>query len=134
LIAIGPPIFDLLIVRDSNIPEAELFLLYASTGFWGFGVLGFWGFGFWFALISPVPPPSSGDWSGDVGEDCLSTWTRSGSCEFRSRLARRATQGTSKRWRIGDRLLLVTFLGEARKVTSGRATPGKWEYTITGSD
>ena len=23
--------------------------------------------------LSPYPPPSSGDWSGDVGEDCLST-------------------------------------------------------------
>jgi hypothetical protein len=89
---------------------------------------------------SPFPPPSSGGKSGDVGEDCLSTWTRSGSCEFRSRLTCRATQGTSKRWRIGDRLLLVTFgsdvtlfaslkgksppklrcLGEARKVTSRR--------------
>jgi hypothetical protein len=62
--------------------------------------------------LPPVPPPSSGDWSGVVGEDCLSTWPRSGSCEFRSRLACRATQGTSKRWRIGVRLLLVPFLGE----------------------
>jgi hypothetical protein len=39
-----------------------------------------------FDLPSPVPPPSA-DWSGLVGENCLSTWTRSGSCEFRSRLA-----------------------------------------------
>jgi len=78
-------------------------------------------FGFVFPLsISPHPPPSSAGWSGDVGEDCLST-----QCEFRSRLTRRATQGTSKRWRIGDRLLLVTFLGEARKVTSCRAAPGE---------
>ena len=56
---------------------------------------------FEFRFSSPVPPPSSGVWSGVVGEDCLSTWLRSRSCEFRSRLARRATQGTSKRWRIG---------------------------------
>jgi len=49
-------------------------------------------------------------------------------CEFRSRLTSRATQGTSKRWRIGDRLLLVTFLGEARKVTSCRAAPGEVDF------
>jgi hypothetical protein len=76
-------------------------------------------------LPSPHPPPSSGGWSGVVGEDCLST-----QCEFRSRLTSRATQGTSKRWRIGDRLLLVTFLGEARKVTSCRAAPGEVDVDV----
>ncbi len=41
-------------------------------------------------------PPSSAGWSEDVDEHCLGIWTRSGSCELRSRLTRRATQGTSK--------------------------------------
>ena len=74
-----------------------------------------------FALPSHHPPPSSTDWSGDFGEDCLST-----KCEFRSRLARRATQGTSQRWWIGVAFSWVAFfLAKQKKVTSGRATPGK---------
>jgi hypothetical protein len=45
-------------------------------------------------------------------------------CEFRSRLTRRATQGTSKRWRIGIAFSWVTFfLAKKKKVTSYRATP-----------
>ena len=40
------------------------------------------------------------------------------------------TQGITKWWRIGGRLLLVTFLGEARKVTSCRAAPGEVEVVV----
>ena len=63
-------------------------------------------------------PPNSADWSGDVGEDCLST-----QCEFRSRLTSRATQGIPKGWRNWGRLFWVTFFGDAKKVTSCRAAP-----------
>jgi hypothetical protein len=37
-----------------------------------------------FELPSPVHRLDPSQTSGDLGEDCLSTWTRSGSCEFRS--------------------------------------------------
>jgi len=79
-----------------------------------------------FGFSSPHPPPSSAGWSGDFGEHCLSTWPRSGSCELRSRLTRRATQGIPKGWRIGVAFSWVTFfLAKQKKVTSCRATPGE---------
>ena len=103
-------------------------------GFWGLVGFGFWvlGFGFWvlgfrfslFAFHPPHPPPSSGGWSGDFGEHCLSTWPRSGSCEFRSRLTSRATQGTPQGWRIGVAFSLVTFFWRSKRKTSRRAAPG----------
>ena len=49
---------------------------------------------------------------------------RAGKGELRSRPARRATQGTPSGAVDGVRLLLSTFLGDARKVLSRRATPG----------
>ncbi len=85
---------------------------------------------FAFDFGSPSPPPSSADWSGDVGEDCLSTWPRSGSCELRSRLINRATQGIPQGWRNWGRLLWVTFLGEARKVSSCRAAPDGFDLSL----
>jgi hypothetical protein len=46
--------------------------------------------------------------------------------EFHSLPDRRAAfMGTPKGQRLCGRLLLLTFLGEARKVSSRRATPGK---------
>ena len=81
------------------------------------------------AFHFPCAPPSSAEWSGDFGEDCLSTWTRSGSCEFRSRLTRRATQGTAKRRQTGVAFFLVTFsLAKQEKVSSCRATPGGFAF------
>ena len=47
--------------------------------------------------------------------------------ELRSRPAPRAAPGSPQDRRTGGRLLLVTFLGEARKVTSRRAAPGEVE-------
>ncbi len=55
---------------DSNVPESNCFAylpLYGgnmlpATRVYGFGFLHF----------IPCAPPSSGGWSGDVGEDCLS--------------------------------------------------------------
>jgi hypothetical protein len=61
------------------------------------------------AFHFPCAPPSSADWSGGVGEDCLSTWPRSGSCEFRSRLTSRATQGTPQGRQTGAAFSLVSF-------------------------
>jgi hypothetical protein len=55
---------------------------------------------FGFSFLIPCAPPSSADWSGVVGEDCLSAQR-----EFRSRLTRRATQGTAKRRQTGAAFL-----------------------------
>ena len=88
------------------------------------------------------PPPSSGGWSGVVGDntarsdllrwrltfrlcrshDCLST-----QCEFRSRLTSRAHAGNLAEVVDWGRLFWVTFFGKTKKVTSRRATPGKQE-------
>src|SRR5574340_508983 len=82
--------------------------------------------GFGFSLFSPCAPPNSGGWSGDFGEDCLST-----QCEFRSRLTSRATQGTAKRRQTGGAFFLVTFsLAKQEKVTSCRATPGGFDVVV----
>ena len=76
-------------------------------------------FRFCLLLFIPCAPPSSGGWSGDFGEDCLST-----QCEFRSRLTCRATQGTAQQRQTGVAFFLVTFsLAKQEKVTSCRATP-----------
>ena len=72
-------------------------------------------------LNSHHPPPSSTDWSGDFGEDCLST-----QCEFRSRLTSRAHVGNLEEVADLGRLFLGYFLlAKQKKVTSRRATPGK---------
>jgi hypothetical protein len=73
---------------------------------------------------------TSAGWSGDFDEDCLSTWTRSGSCEFRSRLTSRATQGTAQRRQTGVAFFLVTFsLAKQEKVTSCRSTTGGFGHS-----
>ncbi len=77
-------------------------------------------FGFWVFL--PCAPPSSAGWSGDFGEDCLSTWPRSGSCEFRSRLTSRATQGTHEVGGKPGRHFLDYFLWP-HKESNRRAGP-----------
>ena len=51
--------------------------------------------------------------------------------EFRSRPARRVAQGSPKGRRTGGRLLWVTFLGGARKVTSCRAAPGEVDAGVS---
>jgi hypothetical protein len=49
--------------------------------------------------------------------------------EFRSRLTRRATQGTAQRRQTGVAFSLVTFfLAKQKKVTSCRATPGGFVF------
>ncbi len=58
-----------------------------------------------------------------LGEHCLSTWLRSGSCELRSPACLRLIEGTRRAANRG-RLLWVTFIGKTRKVTCCRATPG----------
>jgi hypothetical protein len=58
----------------------------------------------------PCAPPSSGDWSGDFGEDCLSAQR-----EFRSRLTSRATQGTAKRRQTGVAFSLVTLFWRSKR-------------------
>jgi hypothetical protein len=63
-----------------------------------------------FDLPSPVRPPSSADWSGDFGEDCLSAQR-----EFRSRLTSRATQGTPQGRRTGVAFSLVTFFWRSKR-------------------
>jgi len=69
-----------------------------------------------FAFPSPHPPPSSGDWSGGVGEDCLSTWTRSGSCEFVRKPDQPSNAGNPEGMVDWGRLFLGYFLfGEAKE-------------------
>jgi hypothetical protein len=63
-------------------------LLFGDAGHARIGV-GFGDYGFRVLNVLPCASPSSGDWSGGVGEDCLSAQR-----EFRSRLTSRATQGT----------------------------------------
>ena len=75
-------------------------------------------FGFWFPLFIPCAPPSSGGWSGDFGEDCLSTWPRSGSCEF----MRKPDQSSNAGYRVaaanrGRFLFGYFFLATQEKVT-----------------
>ncbi len=60
--------------------------------------------------LFPCAPPSSTDWSGDVGEDCLSAQR-----EFRSRLTSRATQGTPKGWRTGGDFFGLPFLARQER-------------------
>ena len=67
----------------------------------------------------------SGNWRGRRGLSESSRGYREG--EFRSRPAWRAAQCRPNDRRTGGRLLLVTFLGGARKVTCRRATPGELE-------
>ena len=69
--------------------------------------------------------------TGGVGEDCLSARAFV-VCEreFRSRQFSRAAQGSPKGRRTGGRLLWVTFLGGARKVTSRRAAPGELDVDV----
>ncbi len=50
--------------------------------------------------------------------------------EFRSGLSFRVAQGSPQGRRTWGRLLLLTFLGEARKVSSRRATPGIFAIAI----
>jgi hypothetical protein len=77
-------------------------------------------------LYLPCAPPSSAGWSGDFGEDCLSAKR-----EFRSRLTRRATQGTAKRRQTGVAFFLVTFsLAKQEKVTSCRSTTGGFDFVF----
>ena len=71
-------------------------------------------FGFCFSL--PCAPPSSGDQTGVVRRICLSTWTRSGSCEFMRRpvwLSNAVNPAGAVRW--GRLLFGYFFFGEARK-------------------
>ncbi len=74
---------------------------------------------------SPCEPPSSAaaPGGGRRGLSESSRGYREG--EFRSRPTWRAAQGSPKGRRTGGRLLLVTFLGGSRKVTSRRAAPGE---------
>jgi hypothetical protein len=67
-------------------------------------------YGFGISLFIPCAPPSSGGWSGDFGEDCLSAQR-----EFHSRLTSRATQGTAKRRQTGVAFFLVTFSWRSKK-------------------
>jgi hypothetical protein len=61
-------------------------------------------------LNFPCEPTSSAGWSGDFGEDCLST-----QCEFRSRLTSRATQGTPQRRQTGGAFFGLLFLARQEK-------------------
>jgi hypothetical protein len=61
-------------------------------------------------VFFPCAPPSSASWSGDVGEDCLST-----QCEFRSRLTRRATQETPQGRQTGGDFFWLLFLARQEK-------------------
>ncbi len=72
--------------------------------------------------VTPCEPPSSAAGSGVVGEDCLSPCRRQGRVPQPPESA--SSTGKSEGPASLGRLLLVTFLGEARKVTSRRATPG----------
>jgi hypothetical protein len=65
---------------------------------------------FSFGFFFPCAPPSSGGWSGDVGEDCLSAKR-----EFRSRLTSRATQGTPQGRQTGGDLFWLLFLARQEK-------------------
>jgi hypothetical protein len=78
-----------------------------------------YGFGFAFDFgffIFPCAPPSSADQTGGVRRICLSTWPRSGSCEFMRRpvwLSNAGDPAGAVRW--GRLLFGYFFFGEARK-------------------
>jgi hypothetical protein len=69
-----------------------------------------------FCFTFPCAPPSSADQTGVVRRICLSTWTRSGSCEFMRRpvwLSNAGNPAGAVRW--GRLLFGYFFFGEARK-------------------
>ena len=69
-----------------------------------------------FRFSFPCAPPSSADQTGVVRRICLSTWTRSGSCEFMRRPVWLSNAGNPEgavRW--GRLLFGYFFFGEARK-------------------
>ena len=73
-------------------------------------------FEFDFRFSLPCAPPSSADQTGGVRRICLSTWTRSGSCEFMRRpvwLSNAGNPAGAVRW--GRLLFGYFFFGEARK-------------------
>jgi len=66
-----------------------------------------------------------------LGEHCLSTWPRSGSCELRSPARLRLIEGTPQGRQTGVAFFLVTFsLAKQEKVTSCRATPGGFDFVF----
>lgn len=80
----------------------------------------------------PCAPPSSADQTGVVRRICLSTWPRSGSCEFMRRPVWLSNAGHRKAAANRGRLLFgYFFLAKQEKVTSRRATPGKLSTTAS---
>ncbi len=77
------------------------------------------------AFQFPCAPPSSADQTGEVRRICLSTWPRSGSCEFMRRPGWLSNGGNRVAAANRGRLLFgYFFLAKQEKVTSCRATPG----------
>jgi hypothetical protein len=50
-----------------------------------------------------------------LGEHCLNTWPRSGSCELRSPARLRLIEGTAKRRRTGVAFSSVTFFWRSKR-------------------
>ena len=64
-----------------------------------------------------------------LGEHCLSTWPRSGSCELRSPARLWLIEGTAQRRQTGVAFSLATFfLAKQKKVACCRATPGGFVF------
>jgi hypothetical protein len=82
-------------------------------------------FRFWVSAFHPLSAASiRRKRAVGLGEHCLSTWPRSGSCELRSPARLRLIEGTPQGRQTGVAFFLVTFsLAKQEKVTSCRATP-----------
>jgi hypothetical protein len=68
-----------------------------------------------FSFSSPVRRLDQPQGSGGLGEHCLSTWPRSGSCELRSPACLWLIEGTAQRRQTGVAFFLVTFSWRRKK-------------------
>src|SRR5450759_3239829 len=84
----------------------------------------------WFLLFHPLCAASiRRERAVGLGEHCLSTWPRNGSCELRSPARLCLIEGTPQGRQTGVAFFLVTFsLAKQEKVTSCRATPGCFDF------
>ena len=90
---------------------------------------------FWVSAFHPLSAASiRRERAVGLGEHCLSTWPRSGSCELRSPARLWLIEGTPQGRQTGVAFSLVTFfLAKQKKVTSCRATPDGVDFVFCHS-
>jgi hypothetical protein len=114
----------------SNVPESNCFAYLPEHGG---QLVAHPIFGFCFFAFHPLCAASiSRKRAVGLGEHCLSTWPRSGSCELRSPARLRLIEGTPQGRQTGVAFSLATLiLAKQKKVACCRATPGGFDFVFS---